>query len=192
MSRRSVHESRLMVCHIPYWCLFWDAGFKFNFPFFAFCRLLLYTEEETASHSPPPQAKCWERWGTRAAARKQNFSSGGTPLKARYSLKVTAEMRKETFASVFQALRSCDKSSKPVYVSVGHKISLDTAVRLTRACCLFRVPEPIRQVETFCGLCVWWDAVLHFLCTAKKKVLFSVWKKIILSKKFFNNKMILL
>uniref|UniRef100_A0A3P9MBN2 Endonuclease V n=1 Tax=Oryzias latipes TaxID=8090 RepID=A0A3P9MBN2_ORYLA len=43
----------------------------------------------------------------------------------------------------------CDKSSKPVYVSVGHKISLDTAVRLTRACCLFRVPEPIRQVETF-------------------------------------------
>ncbi|XP_078803499.1 endonuclease V isoform X2 [Oryzias latipes] len=44
-----------------------------------------------------------------------------------------------------KALRSCDKSSKPVYVSVGHKISLDTAVRLTRACCLFRVPEPIRQ-----------------------------------------------
>uniref|UniRef100_A0A3P9C150 Endonuclease V n=1 Tax=Maylandia zebra TaxID=106582 RepID=A0A3P9C150_9CICH len=39
--------------------------------------------------------------------------------------------------------------SKPVYVSVGHKISLDTAVRLTHACCRYRVPEPIRQV----GLC---------------------------------------
>uniref|UniRef100_A0A3Q2Q8G7 Endonuclease V n=1 Tax=Fundulus heteroclitus TaxID=8078 RepID=A0A3Q2Q8G7_FUNHE len=45
-----------------------------------------------------------------------------------------------------KALRSCDKSSKPVYVSVGHKISLDTAVRLTHACCRYRVPEPIRQV----------------------------------------------
>uniref|UniRef100_A0A3B4F424 Endonuclease V n=1 Tax=Pundamilia nyererei TaxID=303518 RepID=A0A3B4F424_9CICH len=45
-----------------------------------------------------------------------------------------------------KALRSSDKSSKPVYVSVGHKISLDTAVRLTHACCRYRVPEPIRQV----------------------------------------------
>ncbi|KAM7393634.1 hypothetical protein PAMP_020491 [Pampus punctatissimus] len=44
-----------------------------------------------------------------------------------------------------KALRSSDKSSKPVYVSVGHKISLDTAVRLTHSCCRYRVPEPIRQ-----------------------------------------------
>lgn len=46
-----------------------------------------------------------------------------------------------------KALRSCDKSSKPVYVSVGHKISLDTAVRLTHSCCHYRVPEPIRQAD---------------------------------------------
>ncbi|XP_054636355.1 endonuclease V-like isoform X2 [Dunckerocampus dactyliophorus] len=46
-----------------------------------------------------------------------------------------------------KALRSSDKSSKPVYVSVGHKISLDTAVRLTHSCCRFRVPEPIRQMS---------------------------------------------
>ncbi|XP_028830714.1 endonuclease V-like isoform X5 [Denticeps clupeoides] len=45
-----------------------------------------------------------------------------------------------------KALRSSDSSSKPVYVSVGHRISLDTAVRLTHACCRHRVPEPIRQV----------------------------------------------
>ncbi|XP_049899577.1 endonuclease V-like isoform X1 [Epinephelus moara] len=45
-----------------------------------------------------------------------------------------------------KALRSSDKSSKPVYVSVGHKISVDTAVRLTHSCCRYRVPEPIRQV----------------------------------------------
>ncbi|KAA8594493.1 hypothetical protein FQN60_011628, partial [Etheostoma spectabile] len=47
-----------------------------------------------------------------------------------------------------KALRSSDKSSKPVYVSVGHKISVDTAVRLTHSCCRYRVPEPIRQVRT--------------------------------------------
>ncbi|KAM6972012.1 endonuclease V-like, partial [Aplochiton taeniatus] len=46
-----------------------------------------------------------------------------------------------------KALRSSDSSTKPVYVSVGHKISLDTAVRLTHACCRYRVPEPIRQAD---------------------------------------------
>lgn len=46
-----------------------------------------------------------------------------------------------------KALRSSDSSSKPVYVSVGHKISLDTAVQLTHACCRYRVPEPIRQAD---------------------------------------------
>ncbi|XP_031722949.1 endonuclease V isoform X2 [Anarrhichthys ocellatus] len=48
-----------------------------------------------------------------------------------------------------KALRSSDKSSKPVYVSVGHNISVDTAVRLTHSCCRYRVPEPIRQLERF-------------------------------------------
>ncbi|KAM9792741.1 endonuclease V-like [Neosynchiropus ocellatus] len=46
-----------------------------------------------------------------------------------------------------KALRSSESSSKPVYVSVGHKIGLDTAVRLTHACCRYRVPEPIRQAD---------------------------------------------
>uniref|UniRef100_A0A3B1IFD7 Endonuclease V n=1 Tax=Astyanax mexicanus TaxID=7994 RepID=A0A3B1IFD7_ASTMX len=47
-----------------------------------------------------------------------------------------------------QALRSSGSSTKPVYVSVGHRISLATAVRLTLSCCRYRVPEPIRQVNT--------------------------------------------
>ncbi|CAB1344921.1 unnamed protein product [Coregonus sp. 'balchen'] len=46
-----------------------------------------------------------------------------------------------------RALRSSDSSTKPVYVSVGHKISLDTALRLTHSCCRYRVPEPIRQAD---------------------------------------------
>ncbi|XP_045839994.1 endonuclease V isoform X3 [Meles meles] len=45
------------------------------------------------------------------------------------------------------ALKSHDRSSKPLYVSVGHKISLQAAVRLTRGCCRFRIPEPVRQAD---------------------------------------------
>ncbi|XP_048466620.1 endonuclease V isoform X2 [Rhincodon typus] len=46
-----------------------------------------------------------------------------------------------------KALKSCEKSTKPIYVSVGHRISLDTALRLTHSCCKYRVPEPIRQAD---------------------------------------------
>ncbi|XP_029784076.1 endonuclease V isoform X3 [Suricata suricatta] len=45
------------------------------------------------------------------------------------------------------ALKSHDRSTKPLYVSVGHKISLEAAVRLTRGCCRFRIPEPVRQAD---------------------------------------------
>ncbi|NWI17777.1 ENDOV Endonuclease, partial [Crypturellus soui] len=45
------------------------------------------------------------------------------------------------------ALRSCSSSSRPLYVSVGHRVSLETAVRLVRSCCRYRIPEPIRQVR---------------------------------------------
>ncbi|XP_044272858.1 endonuclease V isoform X2 [Varanus komodoensis] len=45
------------------------------------------------------------------------------------------------------ALRSCAKSTKPVYVSVGHKMSLSSAVRLVHSCSKFRIPEPIRQAD---------------------------------------------
>lgn len=45
------------------------------------------------------------------------------------------------------ALKSHDHSTKPLYVSVGHKVSLEVAVRLTRSCCRFRIPEPVRQAD---------------------------------------------
>ncbi|KAF6093547.1 endonuclease V [Phyllostomus discolor] len=50
-------------------------------------------------------------------------------------------------SSVFQALRSHEGSTKPLYVSVGHRVSLEVAVRLTHSCCRFRVPEPVRQAD---------------------------------------------
>ncbi|NXP24406.1 ENDOV Endonuclease, partial [Scytalopus superciliaris] len=40
-----------------------------------------------------------------------------------------------------------NNSSRPLYVSVGHRVSLDTAVRLVRSCCRYRIPEPIRQAD---------------------------------------------
>ncbi|KQK81270.1 endonuclease V isoform X1 [Amazona aestiva] len=44
-------------------------------------------------------------------------------------------------------LRSCSNSSKPLYISVGHRVCLGTAVRLVRSCCRYRIPEPIRQAD---------------------------------------------
>lgn len=38
-------------------------------------------------------------------------------------------------------------STRPIYVSIGHKVSLATATRLTLACCQHRIPEPIRQAD---------------------------------------------
>jgi len=45
------------------------------------------------------------------------------------------------------AFRSTDGSSNPIFVSLGHKVSLSSALALTQACCLHRVPEPIRQAD---------------------------------------------
>jgi deoxyribonuclease V len=36
---------------------------------------------------------------------------------------------------------------RPLYVSVGHRISLPAAIRWVLACCAYRVPEPIRLAE---------------------------------------------
>lgn len=45
------------------------------------------------------------------------------------------------------ALRSTQQSHNPIYISVGHKTGLETAVRLAHACCQYRIPEPIRQAD---------------------------------------------
>ncbi len=41
---------------------------------------------------------------------------------------------------------------RPVYVSIGHRVSLATAVRLTLRCCRrYRLPEPIRHAHMRAG-----------------------------------------
>ncbi|KAF9580250.1 hypothetical protein BGW38_003177 [Lunasporangiospora selenospora] len=43
--------------------------------------------------------------------------------------------------------RVAEGAQNPIYVSVGHKLSLETAVALVRACSQYRIPEPIRQAD---------------------------------------------
>lgn len=45
------------------------------------------------------------------------------------------------------ALRSHKDCVKPIFVSIGHQISLVTAVTLVHRCCIFRIPEPVRQAD---------------------------------------------
>ncbi len=42
------------------------------------------------------------------------------------------------------AMKTTKKSYVPMIVSIGHRISLDSAIEVVRKCCRFRVPEPIR------------------------------------------------
>lgn len=45
------------------------------------------------------------------------------------------------------ALKGSIDASSPIYVSIGHKISLDSAIDLVTKCCLYRIPEPIRNSD---------------------------------------------
>lgn len=46
-----------------------------------------------------------------------------------------------------QAVCLSPGTTKPIYVSIGTRISLKTALRLARACSRYRVPEPVRQAD---------------------------------------------
>jgi deoxyribonuclease V len=40
------------------------------------------------------------------------------------------------------------KGIRPVFVSIGHRVDLDSAVKLVVACCTrYRIPEPTRQAD---------------------------------------------
>ncbi|CAG0881828.1 unnamed protein product [Cyprideis torosa] len=44
-------------------------------------------------------------------------------------------------------LKTSRDSFRPVYVSIGHRISIDTAAQLVLRCCKTRIPEPIRFAD---------------------------------------------
>ncbi len=43
-----------------------------------------------------------------------------------------------------------EKSTKEIYISIGHRISLQTASEIVKNCCIFRIPEPIRLADNGC------------------------------------------
>jgi deoxyinosine 3'endonuclease (endonuclease V) len=45
------------------------------------------------------------------------------------------------------ALKTANEAKNPVYVSIGHRISLETARRVVLACSKYRIPEPIRTAD---------------------------------------------
>nr|WBF71132.1 endonuclease V [Megavirus caiporensis] len=45
------------------------------------------------------------------------------------------------------AIKTTLDSTNPLYVSIGHKISLETAINIVLKCCNYRVPEPIRNSD---------------------------------------------
>lgn len=44
-------------------------------------------------------------------------------------------------------MRSTQGSIKPIFISIGHRISLQTAIMIVQMTCKYRVPEPIRQAD---------------------------------------------
>jgi deoxyribonuclease V len=39
------------------------------------------------------------------------------------------------------------QGTKPIYVSIGHMVSLDTAVKIVKDCTRSRIPEPLLQAH---------------------------------------------
>lgn len=45
------------------------------------------------------------------------------------------------------AVRTTDSAPNPIFISQGHRISLETAIQITLSCCRYRIPEPIRRAD---------------------------------------------
>lgn len=45
------------------------------------------------------------------------------------------------------ALKGTLETENPIYVSIGHKISLETSIKIVTKLCKYRVPEPIRNSD---------------------------------------------
>ncbi|KAL2547975.1 putative endonuclease [Forsythia ovata] len=52
------------------------------------------------------------------------------------------------------AIRSTQDALKPIFISVGHRVSLASAIKIVKMSCRFRVPEPIRQADIRSKACL--------------------------------------
>jgi deoxyinosine 3'endonuclease (endonuclease V) len=45
------------------------------------------------------------------------------------------------------AMPNSGSTRRPIYVSGGHRVSVETALKLSQKCCIYRIPEPIRRAD---------------------------------------------
>lgn len=75
-------------------------------------------------------------------------AGSGSPLMAPFENRRGDEPRRETIGA---ALRTRD-STRPIYVSTGHRVSLSRAIQLVLSVCDgFRIPKPTREADRFVG-----------------------------------------
>jgi deoxyinosine 3'endonuclease (endonuclease V) len=46
------------------------------------------------------------------------------------------------------ALISSSRSTKPIFISPGHRVSFKSALSIVRSFCEFKIPKPIRSAHT--------------------------------------------
>lgn len=63
--------------------------------------------------------------------------------------------RSDGLRKLLQAIRSTEDSLKPIFISIGHRVSLDTAITIIKMTCKYRVPEPVRQVRSGASSNLW-------------------------------------
>ena len=64
-----------------------------------------------------------------------------------HTTQVMAELHNAAGHILGCAVKRNLQARQPVYVSVGHKVSLRTACNIVCECCLHRILEPIRQAD---------------------------------------------
>ncbi|XP_065065653.1 endonuclease V-like [Rhopilema esculentum] len=87
---------------------------------------------------------------------KQLFHVGGLEKNEEHTEKISTmlvnagdsfQLMSESNTVLGEAFKSTQDTRKPIYISVGHKISLHNAVKIVGKCCKYRIPEPVRQAD---------------------------------------------
>lgn len=63
------------------------------------------------------------------------------------NMKGDIEYLKGESGIIHGAIYRVEKAKKPVYVSIGHMISLETSLEIVKKTCLYKNPEPVRKAD---------------------------------------------